>query len=253
MKLNRYLQVLIALLAAALIIFVGVKTRNALEEYNYIGKASTKRDTIAVSGTGKVSATPNVAILHLGVKDDGKTVKAVQTQNTQKMNQIIAALKVMGIKPKDLQTSNYSIYPKYDYTNGRQDIVGYTVSQNIQIKVRKLGSIGGILAKAGELGMNQTSGVQFTIDDPQALKVEARNKAINDAKQKARDLAGTLGIHLFKVVSFSETPQNIRPPIVPFVHTMNLAAENVRSLPSPQIEAGSRDVVSNVTITYEVR
>lgn len=251
MKLNKFVQGVLGLLAIALLVFIGAKARNTMEEYNYIGKIVRDRDTITIEGTGKVSATPDVAVVNLGVTSEGRSVKDVQRQNTEKMNSIIAALKAMDIVAKDIQTSNYNISPKYDWSNGRQNILGYIVSQNVTVKIRNLDKTGDVLAKAGELGMNQAGGVQFTIDEPQKLQEEARGKAIDDAKKKAEQLAEKLGLRVVKVVTFSEGSQGYPTPM-PMYKTMD-AMVNAESAPAPDIQAGSLDVVSNVSVTFEVR
>jgi len=252
MQPNKFLQGVLGLLALVLIVFVGAEARNAFESYNYIGKIVRDRDTITIQGTGKISAAPDVAVLSLGVTSDGMSVKDVQTQNTQKMNAIIAALKAMNIANKDIQTSNYSIYPKYDWTNNRQNLTGYTVSQNVTVKIRNLDSTGDVLAKAGELGMNQTGGVQFTIDEPQKLQADAREKAIQDAKQKAQQLADQLGLSVVKVVTFSENFGG-SPIVSPMVKAMDVGMAAPSVAPSPDIQSGSLDVTSDVSVTFEVR
>ncbi len=247
---NKYLQGVIGLLAIALIVFVGFKARNAWEEYNYIGKAVRDRDMITVSGEGKVTATPDLAQISLGVQTDGLTVKQAQTTNTQKMNAIIAAVKSLGVADKDIQTNNYSISPKIDWSNGKQNITGYTVSQNVTVKVRALDKAGDVLARAGELGANQVGGINFTIDDPKALQDEARIKAIKDARTKAQQLADEIGLTIVKVVTFSESNGYI-PPVYPIMNkAMDMAAQVA---PAPTIEAGSLDVTSDVSVTFEVR
>jgi hypothetical protein len=248
MKDNRILQGVIGLLALALIVYVGAQTRNALQQYAYIGKSG--RDTITINGEGKVSAKPDIATVSLGVQTDGATVKDTQTQNTTKMNAIIAAIKALKVEDKDIQTSNYNIYPRYDYSNGRQNIIGYSVSQNVEVKVRNLDGVGDVLAKAGELGANQVGGVQFTIDDPKALQADARLKALADARKKADDVSAQLGLTVVKVVTFSESSGNVSPPIM--YDAMKSLAGAVPA-PSPTIEAGSLDVTSDVSVTFEVK
>lgn len=251
MKDNAYLRGLIGILVIVLIVFVGAKTRNVMDQYNYIGAAPHERDTIVVSGTGKITSKPDLVSLSLGVQTDASTVNDAQTQNTSKMNAIIASLKSMSIADADIQTSNYSISPRYDYSNGKQTILGYTVSQNVDVKVRKLDSVGDVLAKAGSLGANQVGGVNFTIDDPTALQAQARQKAIDDAQKKANTLSSQLGLHIVKVVSFSEGSTTPPGPI-PYMYAAK-AMDAVAAPVAPTIQSGSLDVTSDVSVTYEVR
>ncbi|MFA6100104.1 MAG: SIMPL domain-containing protein [Patescibacteria group bacterium] len=250
MKISKLLIGIIGLVALALIIFLGVKTRNAWQEYYYIGKAG--RDTITLDGQGKVTAKPDVATVDLGVVTEGATVKDIQQKNTDKMNAIIAALKAMDIKAEDIQTQSYNLSPKYDWTDGMQKLVGYTISQNISVKVRELDKAGDVVSKGGELGANQIGGVQFVIDDPKALEAQAREKAISDAQQKADVLAKKLGLDVVRVISFSESQGSNYPP-QPYL-TMGRAESAAKDMAvAPQIEPGSQDVISNVSVTFEVR
>lgn len=248
-KQSKLVRGLFGLLALALAIYVGVLTRNALEQYNYIGTVPHERDTITVEGDGKVSATPDIAMLQLGVQSDGATVAAAQADNTSKMNAITAAMKTLGVQDADLTTSNYSIQPKIDYNNGKQNITGYTVMQNLTVKLRDLSKVGDAISQAGQLGANVVSGPDFTIDDPTSVQAQAREKAIADAKTKAMALAQQLGVSLVKVTGFSEG-SNTPPPIFPYA--MNAAAGSVEAAPVPQVQAGSLDVQDTVNITYEV-
>jgi hypothetical protein len=251
MKDNRFLGGVLGLLALALIVYVGLLARNASEQFNYIGKVAHDRDTIVVSGEGKVTSQPDLAQVSLGVQTDALTVKDAQAQNTQKMNAIISAVKALQVASKDIQTSNYNIQPKMDWTNGTSKIIGYTVTQNIDVKVRNLDSVGDVLAKGGELGANQVGGITFTVDDPTSLQAQARGKAIDDARTKANALAKQLGLTIVKVVTFSEN-QGGSPIVYPMM-AKAYDAVAAAPAPSPQIQSGSLDVTSDVSVTFEVR
>lgn len=246
---NNALKLAGALVLVILSVFLVAKTINAFAERDYIGKAVRDRDTITISGTGKVTATPDLALVTLGVYSDGATVAAVQQANTSKMNAIIAAIKDMGVKDADIQTSNYSLQPKIDWESNSQRVIGYNLSQTLTIKVRDLTKVGDVLDGATKLGANNVNGIQFTIDDPSSLQDQARIKAINDAKKKAEALAAATGLHLVKVVSFSESTPGVPVP-------MPYAARDVAFAPqaaNTQVEAGSLDVNTDVSVTFEVR
>jgi uncharacterized protein YggE len=252
MKLSLPFQVLAGLLLAILVVFVGVKTWNAIAEHDRIGVAVRDRDTFTVAGEGKVTSSPDVVIVSLGVQTDAATVRAGQTDNTKKMNDINAMLKQQGVEEKDITTQNYSIYPRYNYENGKQDIIGYTVSQNLSVKIRDLDKTGDILSRAGDLGANQVGGINFTIDDPTGLQAQARGKAIDDAKQKADQLAQQLGLHIVKVVSFSESSGGYPAPY-PMLYAKDMAAGIGGAESAPDIQPGSQEVISNVNVVFEVR
>ncbi|HWR00169.1 MAG TPA: SIMPL domain-containing protein [Candidatus Methylomirabilis sp.] len=250
MKFPKTLLVLLGILCAALIVYVGIKAWNGYSEHYRIGIAVRDRDTITVGGEGKVSTTPDIARVSLGVQIDATTVKAAQAENTKKMNAIIDAIKVLGVAKEDITTANYSIYPKTEWNDGKSTIIGYTVSQNMSVKVRDLDKVGDVLAKAGELGANQVGGISFTIDEPKLLQDEARLKAISDARKKADVLAKQLGLTILKVVTFSESGGPMPSPMPYYAKSTDMALE---AAAPPQIEPGQQDVVSNVNVTFEVR
>ncbi|HEU0050613.1 MAG TPA: SIMPL domain-containing protein, partial [Patescibacteria group bacterium] len=182
---------------------------------------------------------------------EGTDVKTAQTQNTDKVNAIIKAVKALGVSDADVQTSNYSINPKFDWNNGKQTLLGYSVTQTVTVKIRDLSKVGEILAKAGELGANQVNGVNFSIDDPSKIQQEARKKAIDDAREKADELASSLGLHVVRVVNFSEMGNN-PIPIMPYAKSVALGMGG-GAAPAPDIQSGSLDVTSNVSITFEIQ
>lgn len=252
MKLTIQLQVLLGALALALVAYIGVLTWNAGATHRLIGKPADVRDTLAISGTAKLSVKPDIARMSLGVLSTGKTVAETQKQNTDKMNAITSAVKAFGVKDEDIQTSNYSINPQYDWTDNRQVLRGYQVSQQLSVKIRDLDKIGDILAKAGELGSNQVGGVSFEVDDTVALQKQAREKAIADAKEKAGVLAKSLGVQLGKVVSFSEDSGSYPVPMM-YNSYEKVAMDSAGSAPSPDIQSGSLDVSKTVSIVFEIK
>ncbi len=247
-----FLACLVAIFIIALSVFVIFKTRNAAREYSYIGRAPLTQYTITIDGEGKVTSAPDVAVVSLGVQSDAKTVKVAQADNSKKMNDIIKAVKDLGVKDADIQTTNYSIYPKYSYNSatGISDIVGYTVSQSVTVKARDLDKVGGILFKAGELGANQVGGVQFTVDNSESLKVRAREKAIDNAKTKANVLFDKLGLKPGRIVSYDESVPGIYPMYMKDSYGIGGGAS---SAPVPSVETGSLDITVNVSLTFEIK
>ncbi|MFA5020593.1 MAG: SIMPL domain-containing protein [Patescibacteria group bacterium] len=241
----------LGILALALIIYVGVLTRNAWRAYDYIGKTPDIINQITVTGTAKISATPDVAVLYLGIVSEGATVNTAQKGVTDKMNGIIASLKKdFQIEAKDIKTENFSVSPKYDWSDGRQRIIGYTVNQSVTVKVRNFDRIGDILAKATELGANTVSGPNFMIDDPETVKTEAREKAIAQAKAKAELLADQVGIKLGRIVNFYEGGNEIANVAYGMGGSMDSALA-VKAA-APTIEPGTQDVQLTVSISYEI-
>ncbi|MCX6779999.1 MAG: SIMPL domain-containing protein [Candidatus Magasanikbacteria bacterium] len=231
------------------IVFVGTLINNNLKQYNYIGKAAKMERTIAVNGYGKVSGNNDIAVTTIGYSNTDKDVAKAQADNKKVMDQITSDLKKMGVEDKDLQ-NNYTIYPNYNYTPQKgQELIGYQVSNQLTIKIRDLTKIPNILSLAGKYGATEVSGLNFTIDDPENLKADARAKALIDARTKAADLADKLGVRVGSVVSYNEFEDNTGGPI----YNMKAldSAQSVGGGPAT-VSSGSRDVVMNVSVTYEI-
>jgi hypothetical protein len=236
-----------SLLFLALAAYVILLARNAAKSFDYIGRPESQRDTIAISAEGKVTALPDIATIPIGVQTEKKKVSEAQAENSTKMNAIVAKLKELGVAAEDIKTANYSIWPQYDWVNGRQIERGYQVSQNVDVKIRNLDRIGQVLAAAGELGANQVGGVTFTIDDPEDLRQQARLKGLGAAKAKAQALADAAGVKLGKVVGFSES-SGWQPPVLYGKAYEALGAGGG----TPDVQPGSQDVVVTVSVIYEI-
>jgi len=245
---GRLLRALFGVLALGLFIYVTLLARNAAKQHDYIGRPESQRDTIAISAEGKVTALPDIASISIGVMTEKKTVADAQKENTAKMSAIIAKVKESGVASEDIKTTNYSIYPQYDWVDNRQVERGFQVSQSIDVKIRDLEKIGDILTAAGELGANQVGGVNFTIDDPEELRQQARLEALENAKRKALELAEAAGVRLGRIVGISEDPGYVPPPLF-----YDRAAEGFGGGDgAAKIEPGSQDVAVNVTVEYEI-
>lgn len=253
-------KAVLVLLLLALTVFVCVEISNKIKIGRYIGQDVVSRNTISVSGTGEVYAKPDLAITSFTVKTEAKTVEGAMSDNTEKMNAVISAMKGAGVEDKDLKTTNFRISPRYEYRTDysveslslprpqTRVLVGYDVTQSLEVKIRDMAKIGDIIQKAVSAGANQAGGLQFTFDDPDGLKNQAREEAINEAKDKAELLAKQLGVRLSKITNFSEG--GYYPPIY-YDSAISAKAMSVEES-VPQIETGENKISVNVTITYEI-
>ncbi len=246
-----------------LALFLLILTLSELKEYRYIGSGVTATNTISVSGEGTVFAVPDIATFSVSVIERASTVATAQKAATTKNNAIIDYLKKAGIQEKDIQTTDYSVNPQYDYSNSacssgycppsNPKLVGYEVLQTLSVKIRDTEKAGDMLSGVGSLGASSVSGLSFTIDDEDAVNAEAREKAIKDAKQKAEELADALDVDIIRIVGFSENGNS------PYYGKMMLAETAGRGVamdsaaPAPQLPVGENKIISNVTVVYEIR
>ncbi|MBX4191978.1 SIMPL domain-containing protein [Candidatus Parcubacteria bacterium] len=245
-------------------VFLAVEVVAGVQGLRYIGTGTTPTNTISVSGYGEALAVPDIATFTFSVVSEKSTVAAAQTDATTKANAITKYLKDAGIADKDIQTSNYSVYPQYDYQTavcqangvcpgGRSVLRGYEVRQTTTVKVRDTAKAGDLLTGVGTQGATEVSGLNFTFDDPQMVQDQAREKAITDAKDKANTLAKQLGVRLVRVVSFNENGNN-PGPIPYYSKAMDATAQGMGGAAvAPEISTGENKITSNVSIIYEIR
>jgi uncharacterized protein YggE len=211
--------------------------------YEY-SKSRPELRTFSVSGEGKEIVVPNIAEIRIGVISEGKDLTELQKENSEKMNKIINFLKEKGINEKDIQTENYSVSPKYDYSKPPYRIVGYTISQDLKVKVRDLSKVGEILSQAVNYGANNVSGPSFTVDDKEVYLERAREKAIKNAKEKAEKIAKFAGFKLGKIVSITESSSYEPYPIM---------LKEMGDSEIPQIQPGSQEIKVQVNIIFEIK
>jgi uncharacterized protein YggE len=149
--------------------------------------------TITITGEGEVTAVPDIAYIDTGVVTEGKTAAEALAANTRAMNEVFKGLEEAGIEKRDMQTSQFSVYPVYEQAkdDGRPHtpvIGGYRVQNQLTVKVRDLDKAGAILDRVVTLGSNQLSGIRFEIDNPKPLMNEARKAAVKDALERAKRL-----------------------------------------------------------------
>jgi len=219
-------------------------------------KKDNNQDRFSVVGSGKVYAKADIANISVGLKTETKkTAAEATTDSTTKINNIIAEVKKLGIEDKDIQTSNYSLNPVYNYTNTKgQELIGYEVDQTLTLKIRDLNKIGDVISKTTAQGANQIGDISFTIDDESALKDQARALAITEAKTKAVLIAKQSGMKLGEIKSVVE---NSDPIITPMAYTnakMDLsAAGGSAPISAPSIQSGQNEIKVDVTLVYEVK
>jgi len=222
---------------------------NKIKEGHYIGANAPYAKTISVQGQGKVYAKPDIAIVDLSVVTDGTNLKTVQDKNSAKMNKVTEFLKGFGIEEKDIKTINYQIYPRYNYENRViPQIIGYEITQALEVKIRALDKIGDILDKSVSAGINQVSSLRFWVDKDEDLKEQARKLAIDDAKKKADKLASNLGIKLVKLTGFTEETGYYPVPI----YAKEAGGVGGGGETTPNIQTGENEITINVILIYEI-
>ena len=164
------------------------------------------------------------------------------------MNGVFAAVKAAGIADRDMQTSNLSLNPVYDYPPNQQPRMrGYNATNQITIKVRDIKSLGKTLDAVVKGGGNNIQGVSFSIDKPEAYQNEARVEAIKDAAAEAELYANAVGYSVKRIVTISE--QEFYPQPMPMMARMQLQDAGPESTP---VAAGEVSLTQTVSVTFEL-
>lgn len=253
-----------ALAFLVLALFLLAETVTVVRGWAYIGRDLPNQSTVSVSGKGEVVVKPDIATFGFGVTGESLSVGSAQKTVTDTTNAIFAYLKTAGVADKDVKTTGYTIYPRYEYGDsgvspaaayypptGKRTLAAYVVSETVEVKVRDIGNAGAIIGGLGELGATDISGLTFTVDDQTAVEDQARSLAIIDAEGRAKKLSDELGVKLVRVLSYSENgpyPIYFAKAAAPL--GMGGAATDSAA---PSVPSGENTVTSNVTITYEVR
>lgn len=245
-----------------LAVFLVAQALYTLTATGNIGKDVPPTSLISVTGESEVFAVPDTASLSFGAQATEKTVAEAQKKVTEKVNRAIEMLKKAGVEEKDIKNTNYNIAPHYEYPQiyciqapcppSRQTLTGYDVEQMITVKIRNTADVGSILGQLGSLELTNVSGVSFMIDDEDELRAEARQKAIDQAQEKAEKLADELGVKLGRITNFYESGDNPMYYAKGGMYESAMAA-NAPGAITPDLPMGQNKIVSNVTITYEIK
>ncbi|GGB65163.1 SIMPL domain-containing protein [Henriciella pelagia] len=206
--------------------------------------------TLQISATGEVSRTPDIATITAGVQTEGKTASEAMSQNASRMQGVYSALRSAGAADRDMQTSNLSLQPAYDYS-GRDgsppQVTGYTASNQLDVKVRDLANLGKTMDAIVSQGGNTISGLQFGLDDPSDARDEARVIAIQKAVERANLYASATGYRVARIVTISESSGGGYQPMP----MMSMRAESADL--STQVSSGEVGYSVDVTVTFELR
>ncbi len=212
---------------------------------------------IWVSGQGKVTVNPNIAMVNMGVQAQAPTVTEAQSQASTAMDKMMAALTGNGIDKKDIQTQFFNIQQlmKYDNYNQTNTVTGYQVNNMVNVKIRAIDKVGSIIdAAVTAAGDNaRINGVNFTVDQPDQYYAQARQLSMNDAKAKAQDLARLSGVTLGRVTYVAE---NVYSQYQPYYAPLAMGGASYSAampVSAPPINPGQSDVIINVQVSYSIQ
>lgn len=208
-------------------------------------QASTER-TITVSGQGRISARPDTAVVRLGVQTQADTAQAALDENSANMQAVISTTLDAGIAEEDIQTQGIRLQPIYDRSEDEQqqpEVTGYRASNTVEVTVRDLDNVGSVLDAVVEAGSNTIDSIRFEVSDTDEALAQAREAAVNNAREKAEQLTSLVDAELGEVITIRET--GFTPPTPVALETVERAAVPV--------QPGTQFVEASVEITWLIR
>lgn len=248
---NKFSLIFVLLVSAALVLSACAGTAAAQADSQSTDNGQTER-TITVNGTGKVVIDPDIAYVTIGVHTENKDATKAVSDNNTKSTAVKDALIALGVDEKDIQTTNFSIYPQQQYDpQGRPTgEINYVVDNSIYVTVRDLDKIGEILDAAIQAGANSIYGIQFDVADRSKALSEARKLAVENAQIQAQELAEAAGVALGPVKTISTFAEQTPVPVYQGGLGGGMAMAEAASVP---VSSGQMVLTTNVNMVYEIR
>jgi uncharacterized protein YggE len=206
--------------------------------------------SVTVSGEATLSVEPDQAQIDIGVVTQARTAPDASRDNAERLARVLAEVKKILGKGDEVKTSGYSLNPQYRYPQGgKPEIVGYTASNTVRIKMARLDEVGKLIDSAMQAGANNINRLVFTLKDEEAAHLEALKQASTRAKTKAEAIAKSLGLVIVKILSVTENERSFQP----LLRQAPMARAEMAAAPAPTpVEAGTVDVRSTVSLTAEL-
>ncbi len=208
--------------------------------------------TVNVNGIGQVFLQPDIAYIYIGVHTEDPTAEEAVRANTEKTKSVTETIKKAGVDPKDIKTTNFSIYPSQQYSpEGAVSGTVYMVDNTVYVTVRNLDELGKLLDDVVSAGANSINSIQFDVADKTQAVKEARAKAVEDAKTQAKELADAAGITLGEIYTISFYDNSPYPS--PMMYGKGGGSGFVAEAAQVPIQPGELTIAVTVNIAYLIK
>ncbi len=202
-----------------------------------------------VVAEGRSVRTPDLAVIDAGVVTQAPTAAAALSENAQRMDRVLTALKRAGVADRDVRTATISLSPQYRYgENVPPVITGYQASNRVTVRFRDIARSGTILDTLVREGANQIEGPTLTLANPDAAMDEARADAIARARARAELYAKAAGLRVERIVAIGEGSERVGGPIQP-----QMMMARMDAAPATRITAGEQDITATVTVRFVLK
>ena len=209
---------------------------------------------VTVSASGTVRLVPDRASVSFGVTTQEPTAEEALAKNSEAVDKVMEVLTGRGVGEKSIRTTNYSMYPQYDWSEGgEQRLVGYVVYTTMTVQDQAIEDLGKLLSACVAAGINNVDSVSFLCSGYDEAYRQALSQAVADSRTKAEALAAAAGKTLGDAVSVTEGWQDTSAR---YARTMNVTAsfakEESLDAGGPSLQPGETEITANVTVTYRM-
>jgi len=236
----------------SLLALVNLTSQAKAEEINStMNSAST---VVHINTEAKKYAEPDLAIISGGIETEDKKADQAFLNNSLKMQDIFKGLKAAGIEDKDIQTSNFSLYPfrAYDKTTDKSYIDGYRATNTISIKMKDMKMIGKVVDVLVSNGANNMQGPTFSVEDKEAILNEARIEALKKAQERAELYAQTAGLKVKRIVTLNESYISGDRPRPMLMKAARIEASFATNADVAQVASGEEELGVNLNVDFEL-
>ncbi len=241
----------LTILAVTVLLLAGCQSGGSAPAAGTDAAGALAIDTITVNGEGKVSVTPDEAVVSVAVETDAADAASALDTNSKDMQKVLGALKAQGIKDAEIETANVAVYPnrQYDPQSGKESLVGYRAQNSVRVTLTDLTKVPAVFVAATEAGANNITGPVWQLSDNNQAVEEALTRATDNAQGKAQTLATASGVKVGSILVLNEGSVST-PPI--YFDGMGGAAEGKPSVTAPPTSPQMIEVTADVTATYRL-
>ncbi len=212
---------------------------------------------LSVRGEAILNVSPDQVMVNLGVTSEANTAQQALSSNNDNMNAMMRALKKLGLGKDEYKTQQFQVHPMWSRRPRNPapewgaKIIGYRVTNSLQVRTQKMQLAGDIIGAAMSAGANTVNSVQFGLADAREFRAQAIKQAMENAQTDAQTLAAASGDKIKRTLSLNldnavATPMHVQPQAQMMGRAMAMDGA------APPIEAGDVNVQASVSVIYEL-
>lgn len=205
---------------------------------------------ITVQGEGQVSIVPDTARVVIGVQVEGEEIEDLRADANERMNAVVDGLEADGIPEADIRTVTYDISVQRDWEHRDAPIIGYVLTQLVEVKITNIDQTGEIIDNALSNGANNVGNIRFEVEDREGAIRQAREQAMENARDKAEHLADLGGVSLGAPIKINEASPSL-PPVYYDAPAME-GEEEAMDFEMSRVEPGENIVTVHVNVVYAI-